>query len=56
AEKSQVNHMVVNLLSLSSAPQSDAADALAIAICHSHMRHNRAALSVATGAGRRRRA
>ncbi|MFT4059940.1 MAG: crossover junction endodeoxyribonuclease RuvC [Legionella sp.] len=40
AEKSQVNHMVVNLLSLNSAPQSDAADALAIAICHSHMRHN----------------
>ncbi|STX47702.1 Holliday junction resolvase [Legionella hackeliae] len=25
---------------LNSAPQSDAADALAIAICHSHMRHN----------------
>lgn len=56
AEKSQVNHMVVNLLSLSSAPQSDAADALAIAICHSHMRHNLAALSVATGPSRRRSA
>lgn len=39
AEKSQVSHMVVNLLSLNSAPQTDAADALAIAICHSHMRH-----------------
>lgn len=39
AEKTQVNHMVVNLLALSSAPQTDAADALAIAICHSHMRH-----------------
>ena len=36
AEKHQVNHMVVSLLMLNSAPQSDAADALAIAICHSH--------------------
>jgi len=40
AEKDQVKHMVVNLLMLNSAPQQDAADALAIAICHSHMRHN----------------
>ena len=39
AEKEQVNHMVVKLLMLSSSPQSDAADALAIAICHSHMRN-----------------
>lgn len=39
AEKEQVKQMVVNLLRLNSAPQSDAADALAIAICHSHMRH-----------------
>lgn len=38
AEKTQVSHMVVSLLGLSSAPQADAADALAIAICHSHMR------------------
>jgi crossover junction endodeoxyribonuclease RuvC len=38
AEKNQVKHMVVNLLMLNSLPQSDAADALAIAICHSHMR------------------
>lgn len=39
AEKTQVSHMVVQLLALTSAPQTDAADALAIAICHSHMRH-----------------
>ena len=39
AEKHQVKHMVVNLLQLSSSPQSDAADALAIAICHSHTRN-----------------
>lgn len=38
ADKIQVQHMVVNLLSLSATPQADAADALAIAICHSHMR------------------
>ena len=36
AEKSQVSDMVVALLKLSSNPQSDAADALAIAICHIH--------------------
>jgi crossover junction endodeoxyribonuclease RuvC len=39
AQKSQVSHMVVQMLMLTSAPQSDAADALAIAICHSHTRH-----------------
>lgn len=38
AEKQQIKQMVVNLLTLSAAPQTDAADALAIAICHSHMR------------------
>ncbi len=38
ADKTQVQHMVVNLLMLSAVPQADAADALAIAICHSHMR------------------
>ena len=36
AEKSQVKHMVVQLLQLNASPQSDAADALAIAICHSY--------------------
>jgi crossover junction endodeoxyribonuclease RuvC len=38
AEKDQVKQMVVNLLMLSKAPQSDAADALGIAICHIHKR------------------
>lgn len=45
AEKDQVGHMVVQLLMLNSAPQQDAADALAIAICHSHMRHGLAAIA-----------
>lgn len=39
AQKAQVKHMVVNLLMLNSSPQNDAADALAIAICHSYRRH-----------------
>lgn len=39
AKKEQVTHMVRHLLVLNKAPQTDAADALAIAICHSHMRH-----------------
>ena len=36
ASKPQVQHMVVQLLMLSSTPQADAADALAVAICHNH--------------------
>jgi crossover junction endodeoxyribonuclease RuvC len=36
AEKSQVQHMVRTLLQLSSTPSQDAADALAVAICHAH--------------------
>ncbi|WP_166265965.1 crossover junction endodeoxyribonuclease RuvC [Marinobacter caseinilyticus] len=37
ADKAQVQHMVQTLLSLSRKPQADAADALAIALCHAHM-------------------
>lgn len=36
ADKKQVQHMVKVLLSLSDTPQEDAADALAVALCHSH--------------------
>lgn len=36
AEKSQVQHMVTQLLGLSGMPQADAADALAVAMCHAH--------------------
>ncbi len=36
AEKIQVQQMVARLLRLPSVPQADAADALAIAICHLH--------------------
>lgn len=58
AEKAQVSHMVVQLLSLNNAPQKDAADALAIAICHSYMRHQISAVLSRRGVslrGRRRR-
>lgn len=54
AQKSQVNHMVVSLLSLNKPPQTDAADALAIAICHSHMRKGLAVMISKRGRGRRR--
>jgi len=36
AEKTQVQHMVRVLLNLSKKPAQDAADALAVAICHAH--------------------
>lgn len=55
AVKDQVGHMVVQLLDLNSSPQSDAADALAIAICHSHMRHGFAKNQIMPRLGRRRR-
>ena len=50
ADKTQVQHMVQVLLSLSRRPQADAADALAIALCHAHM--NQSILKVASGAGK----
>jgi crossover junction endodeoxyribonuclease RuvC len=40
ADKSQVQHMVTNLLGLSQSPQADAADGLAVAICHGHAMQN----------------
>lgn len=38
AEKAQIQHMVRLLLGLSGAMAADAADALAVAICHAHVR------------------
>lgn len=38
AGKTQVQHMVKAILNLNKTPQSDAADALAIALCHGHTR------------------
>jgi len=56
AGKEQVQHMVRALLSLNGAPQADAADALACAICHAHSHAGLNALSrggVAFGGGLR---
>ncbi|MDH3346049.1 MAG: crossover junction endodeoxyribonuclease RuvC [Kiritimatiellaceae bacterium] len=39
AQKDQVAKMVMRLLGLNEQPQEDAADALAIAICHAHQRN-----------------
>lgn len=36
ADKAQVQHMIKTLLDLSATPQEDAADALAVAMCHAH--------------------
>jgi crossover junction endodeoxyribonuclease RuvC len=41
ATKEQVQHMIRVLLSLGERPPSDAADALAVAICHGHKRQTR---------------
>ena len=41
ATKEQVQHMVCVLLSLSKKPQSDAADALGVAVCHGHKSQTR---------------
>lgn len=37
AAKTQVQHMITALLSLPGTPQADAADALAVALCHLHV-------------------
>jgi len=45
ADKSQVQHMVKSILTLSGTPQADAADALAVALCHANTRNSLAALA-----------
>ena len=48
ADKSQVQHMVKILLNLNEKPQEDAADALAIALCHANTRKTMTALEAKT--------
>ncbi|HGG60148.1 MAG TPA: crossover junction endodeoxyribonuclease RuvC [Gammaproteobacteria bacterium] len=45
ADKTQVQHMVGILLNLRETLQADAADALAVALCHAHMRESRQRLA-----------
>ncbi|KEQ16702.1 crossover junction endodeoxyribonuclease RuvC [Endozoicomonas numazuensis] len=54
ADKFQVQHMVKSILELSDTPQADAADALAVALCHSHTRSSLVRMAGATGTRRRR--
>jgi len=54
ADKLQVQHMVKTLLKLGAAPQEDAADALAAALCHAHSSRGVYALSGATAVRRGR--
>jgi crossover junction endodeoxyribonuclease RuvC len=54
ANKAQVQHMVQSLLGLSKKPQEDAADALAIAICHYHSSKNLSRIDGATKVTQRR--
>lgn len=51
AEKSQVQHMVKRLLSLTSIPNHDAADALAVALCFAHTSAYRKLLARTQGEG-----
>lgn len=55
ADKTQVQHMVRVLLGLDATPQADAADALAVAITHAHVRSSVVRLGVARSAWRTRR-
>ncbi len=54
ASKAQVQHMVQSLLELSAKPQEDAADALAVAICHFHTSQSMVHLQGATKTVRNR--
>lgn len=50
ADKTQIQHMIRVLMGLREAPAADAADALAVAICHAHLSQTRRRLAAA-GAG-----
>lgn len=55
ADKTQVQHMVKMLLGLEASPQADAADALAVAIAHAHVRASVVRMGVTRGNWRTRR-
>ncbi len=54
ADKTQVQHMVTSILKLSATPQADAADALAVALCHSHTRASLIRMAGVSGIRRKR--
>ena len=49
AKKEQVQEMICRLLNLKTVPQADAADALAIALCHAHSQTSLVKLGVSRG-------
>lgn len=49
ADKVQVQHMIKILLKLTESPPADAADALAVALCHGHTRATLSKMSVIQG-------
>jgi len=51
ATKEQVTHMVMRLLKLDVAPREDAADALAVALCHASNLQTAISMSAKVGAG-----
>jgi len=53
ASKEQVQHMVTIMLSLRETPATDAADALAVALCHGHTQQTTTRLAAAQAATRR---
>ncbi|WP_087026088.1 crossover junction endodeoxyribonuclease RuvC [Thaumasiovibrio subtropicus] len=55
ADKTQVQHMVTSVLKLTATPQADAADALAVAICHAHTNKTLIAMSGQARSARRGR-
>ena len=52
ATKEQVQHMVATLLALDARPQPDAADALAVALCHARANRSNPVLRAAAGSPR----
>lgn len=54
ADKFQVQHMVKSILGLNDTPQADAADALAVALCHSHTRASLVRMAGVSGTRRKR--
>ena len=54
AAKQQVQHMIKILLCLKEIPQTDAADALAVALCHGHSREGLLRMQAVQGKTRRR--
>lgn len=54
ADKSQMQHMVTSILKLPSAPQSDASDALCVAVCHVHTQSSLNRITGVEGSRRRR--